>query len=142
MNLNITYSDEKYIQNFTNINILRKTYNEELDSIAGASCKTIIVSEAIQMLEFDSVKTVLSHILSKMRQNGKITLTVVDMDRVLNFYQSGQLDDATMSNIIKDIRSVMSIDFIVQSMLNVGILIESIEKKDFFVTIHGYRQRT
>jgi hypothetical protein len=139
MNLNITYSDEKYIENFINVNILKKTYEEELSVISGASCQNILIPECIQMLEYAEIKNVFINVLSKLRTNGNITLTLIDLEKVLSLYNEGDLNDETMSNIVKDIKSVLCIDFVINSMISSGIVIKSIEKKDFFITFYGSR---
>lgn len=141
MNLNITYSDDKNIQNYANINILKKDYEEELNAISGASCENIIISECIQMLEFAHNKNLFINALSKLRSNGNITLTMIDWEKVLLLHNSGDLSDEAMSNIIKDVKSVLALDFVINSMINSGVAIRSIEKKDFFITLNGFRKK-
>ena len=82
MNLHITDSSEKVIENYININISEKEQMENLSKLPLSSCEHVHVSEVLQLLPYQDSISLCAMAISKVRLGGRITMSLVDFDSV------------------------------------------------------------
>ena len=139
MNLHITDSSEKVIENYININISEKEQMENLSKLPLSSCEHVHVSEVLQLLPYQDSISLCAMAISKVRLGGRITMSIVDFDSVSVAYINGGINDEQLSKILSKTESVIPSSLVLDNLAKSQITVESIEKRDFFFNITGTR---
>ena len=139
MKLHVTYTKQKEINGYLNIDILDANQVEELKNISTSSCSDIIISECLQIKEYEQSISILQQILSKLRKNGEIHMSIIDIDSFAVDIANSSITDGEISSLLYHCNSCIGLDKIKKEFKNFGITLQSLEQREYFFVINGKR---
>ena len=129
MKLNICYSVQQQIVNYTNL-VLEEN-NIDLNSVVNNSCEEIIVSSVLDHLTYENANKALKEVLGKLRLGGMITINGIDAKALSRMVVSDSVSIEQLNEILGNTKSLNTIFNIRNILTQLGLVIES----DF---INGY----
>lgn len=139
MKLHVTYTKQKQIDGYLNIDILDESQVKELKNISTASCSDIIVSECLQIKEYTQSVDILNQVLSKLRKNGEIYMSIIDIDSFAVDIVNSSITSGEISSLLYHCNSCISLDNIKSEFKKFGIVLQSLEQREYFFVIKGKR---
>lgn len=129
MKLNICYSAQQQITNYTNL-VLEEN-GIDLNTIVNSSCEEIVVSSVLDHLTYENANKALREILGKLRLGGTITITGIDAKALSRLVLSESVSIEQFNEILGNTKSFNTIFNVRNILTKIGLVIES----DF---INGY----
>lgn len=140
MNLHLTYTKNKEINGYVNIDVLDEASKSNLENISTASCSSVVFSECLQLLDYEKSIEILDKGISKLRKGGQINMSIVDIGSFAVDLINSQLTDENASKFLYYTNSCIGLDVLKQKFKDKSIVIDSLEKRDYFLIITGKRK--
>jgi len=129
MKLNIISDNTQQIANYNNVVV--QDNKLDLQNIVSNSCEEIIVSGALDKLEYLSSLDALTNIIQKLRLGGKLVITGIDIKCLSRLIMSEKISIEEYNQVIADVKCLHTVLNIRKKLLSFGLDIET----DF---INGY----
>lgn len=98
MKIYVTKEDEKKIENFQNISL--RNFDNQIKDVVANSCTTIVADEVVDFLSNEDANKLLNALCAKLRKNGELVVTGVDLGVVSRNVISGVINEDQYSSII------------------------------------------
>ena len=100
MKLNITNSNESFIDGCYNINV--NDYDEKVfDDIPQSSCDMVIITQCLGELSYHKCHNFLTKSADRVRTSGTISMSFLDVESLFVAYLNGSLDSREMSEMLE-----------------------------------------
>jgi len=137
MKLNIIFTEENHIDNYQNVLLSSRTYKEEIENLPRKSCEHIIITDAINRIEYDEALEIITKCADSLREDGQITISIVDFDTLCSAYCSGDLPIETTNGLIVNTKCVLEYSTILGLLGKNGIKIISSKTDSLLYLIDG-----
>ena len=113
--------------------IIKLTENniEELHNITNHSCEEIVCEEVFENIPYKHFSEVLQIILIKMRLNGHLLFTGIDLTALVEQYQVNNIDDEYINKLIYSKKCIPSAKSIIDIARELGVNVVSLDKQGF-----------
>ena len=98
MKIYVTKEDEKKIENFQNISL--RNFDNQIKDVVANSCTTIVADEVVDFLSNEDAKKLLNALCAKLRKNGELVVTGIDLGVVSRNVISGVINEEQYSGLI------------------------------------------
>ena len=139
MNLNITWDEKHDIDNYINIHVSENDYLEKIKKIPDAGCKVIHVSEGAYLLDYKSVFELLQMCVTKLRMNGRISISVFNFYLICADYIGGSLESEVLSRYLSNMNSNVRYDEVSRIFYQNNIKLQGIDRAEYYQVLHGSR---
>lgn len=130
MKLHILYNKKHEINNY--VNLLVEENGVDLRDVIANSCDEIIISEALDYIQYKYINYVLEDIVHRLRLGGKIIITGIDIKALSRLVVSELVSIEQYNDIIMNIKSLNTI-------LNIRALLVSYNLDIELDLINGYK---
>jgi predicted SAM-dependent methyltransferase len=113
--------------------VIKLTENNitELDSITDHSCEEIICEEVFENMPHKHFMEVLQRVFIKMRLNGHLLFTGIDLAALVEQYQINNIDDDYFNKLVYSKKCIIATKRIVDLAREFGINVVSLDKQGF-----------
>ena len=112
---------------------------EECLGIEPSSCEEIVVNNCLDFIPFDQRPNVLKQIISKLRSNGKIVLSGIDLYQLCGKYRLGSLNIQQINQILGSVASTDNMTRMISMLQSGSLEIERSEISDFQYSVIAKR---
>lgn len=111
--------------------IIKLTENniEDLDNVTDHSCEEIVCEEVFENMPYSNFVEVLQRILIKMRLNGNLLFTGIDLTSLVEQYQINGIDDEYINKLIYSKKCLLSVKSIIDLSREFGINVVSLDRQ-------------
>lgn len=111
--------------------VIKLTENniEELNAVTDHSCEEIICEEVFDNIPYDHFVEVLQRILIKMRLNGHLLFTGIDLTALVEQYQIHGIDDEHINKLVYSKKCLLSVKSIIDLAREFGINVVSLDRQ-------------
>lgn len=123
MNIYLTKDDSKKIENFTNIKL--QNFQKEIEQVINNSCENIVADDIIDFISSDSIPVLISALIQKLRINGKLFITGIELGVLCRHTISEVVSDKDYSSVISSRASLSFVDNIINLLKDNKLNIET-----------------
>lgn len=123
MKIYVTKEDEKKIENFQNISL--RNFDQQIKEVIANSCETIVADEVVDFLSYEDMKKLINALSTKLRKNGELVVTGIDLGVVSRNVISGVISEEQYSTIIAYRGSMHFSHSIVSLLKSLNLTIET-----------------
>jgi len=139
MKLNITNSNESFIDGCYNINV--NDYDEKVfDDIPQSSCDMVIITQCLGELSYHKCHNFLTKSADRVRASGTISISLLDVESLFVAYLNGSLDSREMSEMLEKKITALRYHEVKQILTKAGIALQKVDRKNNLLLINGIKK--
>jgi hypothetical protein len=139
MKLNITNSNENFIDGCYNINV--NDYDEKVfDDIPQSSCDMVIITQCLGELSYHKCHNFLTKSADRVRTSGTISISLLDVESLFVAYLNGSLDSREISEMLEKKITALRYHEVKQILTKAGIALQKVDRKNNLLLINGIKK--
>jgi len=139
MKIQILHNDNQKISGYESININNPNISEILSQITPACCTSIVINESLNYTKDNSSNNILQDIMSKLRKNGEIKVSILDFENWAVEYLKNTSILSIINDCLPDVQRIVDKNSIIEAANVFGISFYSIKKKNSMIIFEGIR---